>query len=250
MSTFVPSCRRCKRPMPSFLFLRPISSCLPISPRSSISLCTPSRTCDTTSTKPAALSSQSLRWRSDGRTQRTAAAMAAMAAARGTLSSRQRPHGTIPLSVLAHPPRQADTKDKRWKMSPTLTRFSCFFPLVPWKALESTRLAPEAGPNICIFGPIPTLSCSNCLSPLGEERAPMQKTADACMKRGARIKEAQREGRRGKKKRRRSRGIGRKKGASTMMNDPSREAPSLSSFLEGRFNKNLSHAHRHNTGSS
>ena len=61
ISTFVPSCHRCIRPMPSFLFLHPSSLCLHISPHLSISACTPSRTCETTSTKPAAPSSQSLR---------------------------------------------------------------------------------------------------------------------------------------------------------------------------------------------
>ena len=178
--------------MPSFLFLHPSSLCLHISPHLSISARHLELAKRHPRNRPLFLlnpcGSDGRQWRRAGRFHPDKDHMVQSPALR-----RRR-------AVLAHPPRQADTKDKRWRMSPTLIRISCFYPLVPWKAFKSTRLRPEAGPNICIFGPIPTPSRSNCLS-LGEERAPMQKTADACMKGGAdkRGSEGRREGKKEEK---------------------------------------------------
>ena len=184
--------------MPNFLFLRPISSHLATLEYLSLHAISNLRHDDVHETGRSFFSILAVatdaadrgrrRWRRAGRFHPDKDHMVQ------SLSLRRR------RAVLAHPPRQADTKDKRWRMSPTLIRISCFYPLVPWKALKSTRLAPEAGPNICIFGPIPTPSRSNCLS-LGEERAPMQTAEDACMKRGAdkRGSEGLREGERREK---------------------------------------------------
>lgn len=134
--------------MPSFLFLHPSSLCLHISPHLSISARHLELAKRHPRNRPLFLlnpcGSDGRQWRRAGRFHPDKDHMVQSPALR-----RRR-------AVLAHPPRQADTKDKRWRMSPTLIRISCFYPLVPWKALKSTRLMPEAGPNICIFGPIPT----------------------------------------------------------------------------------------------